>query len=459
MSPLDGRPVVTAAQMRAAEQLAIERGSSVAALMDHVGRAVAEVVRRIGGGGDVLVLCGSGNNGGDGYVAAAALKAAGIAVRVAASSPPRGEAAIAARAGWDGAVETLADAAPASVLVDALFGTGLNRALDDAVAAPLRRLVEGARLSVAVDVPSGVQADTGEVLGPVPAMAVTLALGAAKPAHLLQPAARLCGTVRVLDIGVTVDSDARVIARPTWTRPGPDSHKFNRGMVAVVRGRMAGAAHLAATAAMHAGAGYVVLLGASMPEAPYALVRKPLTDDALDDPRIGAVVIGPGLGRDEGMREPLDQALASDRPLVIDGDALRLLTPERIAARGGTTILTPHAGEFDALFGAGDGSKLDRARDAATRSGAVVVFKGPDTVIAAPDGRAILAGDANDWLSTAGTGDVLTGAIGAALSSGMPALDAAAAGVWLHGEAARRLGAAFIADELAVALKHARGML
>ncbi|MEH3121228.1 MAG: NAD(P)H-hydrate dehydratase [Sphingomonas phyllosphaerae] len=456
MIPIAGTPVLTAAQMRAAEDAAIATGTSVDTLMQRAGAGVADAVRRLAGVNEVLIVCGPGNNGGDGYVAAARLHAAGRKVRVAAAAEPRSPAAIAARALWTGPVEPLATAAPAPVLVDALFGTGLSRALDADIEVALKALAKHANLAIAVDVPSGVGTDDGALLGEVPTFHVTLALGAVKPALLLQPAAARCGAVRVVPIGVAVDSDTHVLAPPDLSAPAVDAHKFTRGMVAVVRGRMAGAAQLAAQAAMHSGAGYVELLGATIPGAPHALVRRRCDDAALADQRIGALLIGPGLGRDDEARALLDQALATDHPLIVDGEALHLVSPDRLRARAAPSILTPHAGEFAALFGKPAGSKLAAARQAAARAGAIVVFKGPDTVIAAPDGRAMLAGEASSWLSTAGSGDVLAGAIAAMLAGGRAPLGAAAAGVWLHAEAARRLGPAFIADELARALAGAR---
>ncbi|MEG8039345.1 NAD(P)H-hydrate dehydratase [Sphingomonas sp. LR60] len=456
MIPIAGTPVLTAAEMRAAEAAVIATGISVDTLMQRAGAGIADAVRRLAGVNEVLILCGPGNNGGDGYVAAARLHAAGRMVRVAASAEPHTPAAIAARALWTGAVEPLTTVSPAPVLVDALFGTGLSRALDSDTSDALGRLVAKANLAIAVDLPSGVSTDDGALLGDVPAFHATLALGAAKPAHLLQPAAARCGVVRMIPIGVGTESAVHALARPDFAAPPMDAHKFTRGMVAVVRGRMAGAAQLAARAAMHAGAGYVELLGATIPGAPHALVRRRCDAEALADPRITALLIGPGLGRNDEARALLDQALATDHPLVIDGDALHLISPERLAERNAPLILTPHAGEFAALFGAPTGNKLAAARDAAVRAQAIVVFKGPATVIAAPDGQAIMAGEATSWLSTAGTGDVLAGAIAAMLAGGHAQLDAAAAGVWLHAEAARRLGPAFIADELATALSGAR---
>ncbi|MEH3048432.1 NAD(P)H-hydrate dehydratase [Sphingomonas adhaesiva] len=453
MIPIFHQPILTAAEMRAAEDAS---GETPEALMARAGVAVAHAVDRLAANHAVLILCGPGNNGGDGYVAAARLAAMGRQVRVAAAGEPRAPAAIAARARWAGAVEPLVTAAPAPVVVDALYGTGLSRPLAQDEVAALIRLTNAAVLSIAVDLPSGVASDDGRLLGGVPAIDVTLALGAVKPSHLLQPAAARCGAVRLLELDIPIASNASVNGPEVLAPPRPDAHKFTRGMVAVVKGRMAGAAHLAAIAAMHAGAGYVALLGATMPGVPHALVRRPLDDEALSDPRIGALVIGPGLGRDDDMRGLLHRALATDSALVIDGDALHLVTPEQLKARGGTMILTPHAGEFAALFGTPVASKIDAARAAAARSGATVVFKGADTVIAGPDGRVVVAGEASGWLSTAGTGDVLAGAIAAMLSGGVSPVDAAAMGVWMHGAAARRLDTAFVADDLAHALSDVR---
>lgn len=462
MTPLAGTPVLTAEAMRTAEAAAIARGATVETLMDRAGHAVAEAVWRLGGGSSVLVLCGPGNNGGDGYVAARALAARGVSVRVAATGEPRTDAARQACAGWSGPVEALAEAAPAPVLVDALFGTGLSRPPGEEIARPLRRLVDAARLSFAVDVPSGVGSDDGAVLGILPRFDVTLALGAAKPAHLLQPSARLCGSVRILDIGVAVASTDIVMRRPALSAPDADAHKYSRGMVAVIAGAMPGAAALASEAAMRAGAGYLLLLGGHSGNIPHAIVRKEWNAEALEEKRIGAVLVGPGLGRDGNAPTRLDAAIASRHPLVIDGDALHLLGDRRlgqVSRRSGVTVLTPHAGEFASVFGKSD-NKAEAARNAARRAGCFIVFKGADTVIAGPDGRLRYAEPSNNWLSTAGTGDVLAGTIAAMLAGGQGApIDRVCAGVWLHAEAARRLGAAFIADDLAHALTAARASL
>lgn len=466
----EGAPVLTAAAMRAAEERAIAAGSSVAELMERAGAGVAEWVHRLAAGSEVLILCGPGNNGGDGYVAARVLAQRGMAVRVAALGEPKTEAAAAARAAWGGPVEAMPRGLPdgssyAPVVVDAVFGTGLTGPVDAGTAEAISALAGYTKLSIAVDIPSGLDPDCSRKLQFSFGVDVTLALGALKPAHVLLPTAADCGTVRVIDIGLGLDeigsprenvSAVETISAPWGTQPSIWSHKFTRGMVAVVSGPMHGASELAARAAYRAGAGYVLLLTGGLPNPPHAIVRQRWSAEALDDQRIGAVVIGPGLGRDERAQEKLDAALASDRPLVIDGDALHLLDLAALKDRAAPVVLTPHAGEFDALFGAGTGSKIERAQDAARRANAVVVFKGADTVIAAPNGWVNVAAMGSPWLSVAGTGDVLAGAIAAMLAQrSWDLLGAVSAGVWLHGEAARMLDRCFVADELADALPHA----
>ncbi|WP_294304567.1 NAD(P)H-hydrate dehydratase [uncultured Sphingomonas sp.] len=460
MIPIDGLPVLTAAEIRAAEQAAMVGDATEATLMDRAGSAIAQAAARLAAGREILVLCGPGNNGGDGYIAAAALKRQGLAVRVAASEAPRSAGARRAAEIWGGAVESLNGAEPAPVLVDAIFGTGLSRPLSGEVQDTLIRLAGAAWLRIAVDLPTGIATDNGKALSKVPQFDVTLALGAVKPSHLLQPAASVMGEVRLLDIGVATRSHARTLTRPNLPEPDANSHKYSRGMVAVVAGSMSGASELAALAALRAGAGYVLHLASaevSGSAAPHAIVRRPYTADALGEDRISAIVIGPGLGRDDDASTRLRAALASGQPLVIDGDALRLIELEMLAKHDGLKILTPHGGEFIHLFGEVTDDKLSATRRAARQSGAVVVHKGADTVIAAPDGRAILCPEASPWLSTAGTGDVLAGATAAMLAVGLEPLAAAEAGVWLHARAARRLGKAFIADDLADALSAVRG--
>ncbi|MBN8814831.1 MAG: NAD(P)H-hydrate epimerase [Sphingomonas sp.] len=477
MIPINGQPILTAAQMRAAEERAIAAGSSVEGLMERAGAGVAEAVRRLAAGSPVLILCGPGNNGGDGYVAARVLKANGVDVRVAATGEPKTEAAILARTRWDGPTEPIDTAAACSLIVDSIFGTGLRDALDDSLAEQVGKLGKQARLTIAVDLPSHVATDTGQVFNEdrIPPADLTLALGAVKPAHLLMPAAEYCGAVRLIDIGIDsylVHPDEPlplVIQRPEFFLPTQLSHKYSRGLVVVIAGRMPGAAHLAAKAAAHAGAGYLVLFGdqGEPTGLPDAIVRREWDPTALNDLVAGkanvVIVIGPGLGRDEEAREKLAAAIGTGRALVIDGDALHLLDDAAFAnfARRDwrdSVVMTPHTGEFSAAFGNWSGTKINAAREAAARASATVVFKGPDTVIAGRDGSTVVTLAGSKWLSTAGSGDVLAGTIAAAICS-CAHDDDAAAGVWMHGEAARRLGGAFIADDLARELSAVRALL
>jgi hydroxyethylthiazole kinase-like uncharacterized protein yjeF len=452
---MNGRPILTAAETRAAEEAVFATGVGVEQAMESAGGVVAEAAWRYAGRVPTLVLCGPGNNGGDGYVVARLMKARGLKVRVAASGEPKTDAARAMRARWDGPVEALADAAPAPLLIDALFGTGLARPLDPAIAAPLERLAKAARLRIAVDLPSGVGTNDGALLGPGIAYEMTVALAVLKPAHRLQPAAALMGRLVVGDIGIAGTSRLAEIGRPCLPAPGPTDHKYTRGHVVVAEGAMPGAALLSAMAAQRGGAGYVTLAGRGQ-GGPAAIVRRdtPLGDILADD-RVGAALVGPGLGRDAAAQLLLDIALASGKRLVLDADALVLL-----AGTGplpGTPILTPHEGEFAKLFGTLPGNRVDRARAAAGRSQAVVVLKGPDTVVAAPDGRAAIAAPAPGWLASAGTGDVLAGLIAANRARGLDPFAAACAGVWLHGRAAELAGAGLIADDLIAHLAQALG--
>lgn len=453
MTPLIG-PVLTAAEMRAAEAASMAAGTSVDDLMARAGRALADAVWRFGSGRPVLVLCGPGNNGGDGYVAARQLRAKGVAVRLAALSPPATEVAQRAAATWADEIEHLSDAPSAPVLLDCLFGTGLTRPLSDDLAARLRQLRADALMVIAADLPSGVGTDNGQALGAMPAD-ITVALGALKPAHLLQPAAQLCGHRYVADIGISIGSSAMVAARPQLAAPGPTDHKYTRGLVGVLAGQMAGAASLSAAAAARAGAGYVMVADGQAAGLPLSIVHRAFTE-VLSDPRLSALVVGPGLGHDSAARPKLAAALATPVPLVLDADALHLVEPAVLRRRVAPTLLTPHAGEFAALFGdAGGENKLDQARHAAAQTGATIIFKGADSVIAAPDGQARIAPYASAWLASAGTGDVLAGIGGAMLARGLAPLQAAEAALWLHNRAASLAGPGLIADDLLTMLPKA----
>jgi hydroxyethylthiazole kinase-like uncharacterized protein yjeF len=439
--------------MRAAEERAIALGTPVETLMERAGTAAAEAIRRFAGPLPALILCGPGNNGGDGYVVARALRAAGLDVRVAATGEPKTPAARAARESWGGPVGVIADAEPAPLLVDSLFGTGLARPLDGDLVATWEALAGPARVNAAIDLPSGVATDDGALLSPVPRCDLTVTFQTLKPAHLLQPAAHLMGRIVVADIGIDAASDLHEIGRPSLAAPGPDSHKYTRGYVMVLAGEMPGAAALTAAAAARAGAGYVrIFADSALRDLPHAIVQTPGKPGRyLDDPRVDVRVVGPGLGAGKEAEARLRAALISAAPSVLDGDALGLVATaglEMLKSAADIPILTPHEGEFRALFGDGAGSKVDRARAAAATAGAVIVYKGPDTVVAAPDGRAAIHASAVHWLATAGTGDVLAGIVAARLASGLAPFEAACAGVWLHARAAALAGPFLIADDL-----------
>ena len=443
------RAILTAAAMRAAERSAIDGGRSVEALMERAGHALAEAVRLLAGSGEVLLLCGPGNNGGDGYIAARHLGEMGFAVRVAATGAPRTDAAQAAAKRWGGPVETLADAPPAPILVDCLFGTGLKKPLEVSVSDRLIEFANAARLTIACDLPSGVEADSGALLSPIPGFDLTVALGALKPAHRLLPAMPSMGRVAVADLGLDTASEWHEIAAPILPALKPGGHKYDRGLVHLLAGQMPGAIALAARAAAAGGAGYVrVSTSRNIDNLPSAIVQTETAE--VNDPRIGCLLVGPGLG---DIPPVLTLALTSRAPIVIDADAIALVgEPDRL--KGQDAILTPHDGEFAKLFGDLPGTKPERALEAAQVSGAVVVCKGADTLVAAPDGRLGFAPPSPAWLASAGTGDVLAGLIAAMRARGLQAFEAAAAAVWLHGRAAERAGRGMIADDLIAAIPH-----
>lgn len=451
--------ILCAGQMRDAEQALIDGGESVAGLMERAGRGAAEYVWRMAAGRAVSVLCGPGNNGGDGYVIARVLAQRGLPVVVIAPLAPAGEAAKAARENWGG--EPVAHA-HGDVLVDCLFGTGLTRPLSDGLHALLLELAAAHDRRIAIDLPSGVESDSGALLvDRLPAYDLTIALGAWKFAHWLMPASARMGERRLVDLGIAeVAGAARLIGRPRLAAPPADAHKYSRGLLAVIGGAMPGAGVLAARAAMHAGAGYVKLFAAHRsPATPDELVVEdaPL-DEALADGRIDALLIGPGLGRSSEGKVRLINVLQADLPTVCDADALTLLDPGLLEGRSAPLVLTPHDGEFARLckaFAIGDAQRKGRAAALARATGAAVVVKGPDTLVAARHAPLLLAPPAPNWLSTAGTGDVLAGMIASRLATHADPERAAAEAVWLHGEAARRAGAAFIAGGLIDAIPEA----
>ncbi|QYE34264.1 NAD(P)H-hydrate dehydratase [Polymorphobacter sp. PAMC 29334] len=450
-------PVLDAGEMRAAEAALFAGGIDPLDLMERAGAAAARAVLAFASPRDVVVACGTGNNGGDGYVAARHLAIAGVAVRVAATGEPATANARAMAARWGGAVEPIASAKPANVLVDAVFGIGLSRPVEPGLAGELARLAAAAHVVVALDVPSGLFTDDGG--GESIAADLTVSFGALKPVHLL--AAARCGRVVVADIGIDA-SRARTwgTAPPPSFEPAADSYKYARGAVLTLGGPagQGGAARLAARAALRGGAGLSMIacpagaLAENAARLDAVMVRE--ADDAaavtalLARHRFAAIAAGPGLG--DG-RARLGAVLASGLPLVLDADVFTLFAGDPAglaAALAGPAVLTPHEGEFVRLFGDLPGSRLDRVRAAAAKVGAVVLLKGAATVIAAPDGRAAINTHATPWLATAGSGDVLTGVIAACLAQGYDAFDAACAGAWLHGDAGRRCGAGLIAEDL-----------
>lgn len=454
--------ILTVDQMRAAEQALIDAGSSVDALMQIAGRGAAEWVWRTAGHHRITVLCGPGNNGGDGYVIAEAIREKGGRVSVVAAVEAKTDAARNARALYGGEVLGPDAGIHGEVLVDCLFGSGLARPLTPEHLDLIGQLAARHRHCIAIDIPSGVQSDSGMLLNEgLPDYDLTVSLGAWKFAHFLMPAAAKMGRQRLVGIGVgQVDGAARRIVRPALLAPPADAHKYRRGLLAVVGGEMFGAALLACEAAQGAGAGYVKLFGERPPNAPAGLVvDSGHLSDVLTDHRNTAILAGPGLGRHADAREKLATALADPVPAVLDADALVLLGARQLSERTAPVIATPHEGELVALertFSVdGAGTKVERAVALARASGMVIVAKGPDTVIAAPDGRIACAVRATSWLSTAGTGDVLAGAIASRLATGCDAFEAACEGVWLHSEAARLCRPAFDAGELAGAIPDA----
>ena len=442
---MNGRPILTAEAMRAAERRAFDGGTSVEQLMERAGAGLAEAAYRFAGAMDALILCGPGNNGGDGYVAARLLAGRGVQVRLAALTEPKSDAAKWARSRWTGEVEELsADTRGSPLLIDALFGTGLTRGLDEPVSLLLSELVHEAVVAIACDLPSGVETDSGELLNPLHDYDMTVAFGALKPAHLLHPAMHKCGRLVLADIGIAASDEWHEIARPELPPLDPGGHKYDRGLVHALAGTMPGAIALAAKSAARAGAGYVrVSTSKPIDGLPSSIVQ--IDHAPVNDERIGCLLVGPGLG---DVPQVLTLALTSQAPKVLDADALTHLgDPERL--RRQDAIVTPHEGEFRKLFGEIAGTKPERAIEAARRSGAVVVYKGPDTLVAAPDGRVGFAPRAHPWLASAGTGDVLAGLIAAMRARGLDAFDAASAGVWIHGRAAEIAGPQLIADDLA----------
>lgn len=455
------RQVLSASQMRDAEQALFDAGMSVSDLMEIAAGGAAEWVRRIAGGRSVTVLCGPGNNGGDGYVIARRLREAGNAVQIVAPMEPKTDAAKTARKLWGAAVETSGGEVRGEVLVDCLFGTGLARPLEPEHALLLRDLAGRHTIRIAIDLPSGVDSDSGALLNDrLPTYTATIALGAWKFAHWSLPARAQMGVMRLIPIGIeAIGGAAQLIARPKLRAPKADAHKYTRGLLAVVGGEMQGAGLLASEAAQRSGAGYVKLLTEveSVEGGPALVIERGPLSEALADDRIKAMLVGPGLGRSEKASQRLSAVMSQQKPVVLDGDALVLLRPEMLS-QDCVVLATPHDGELDALcrsFSVIAEGRKERAVALARVSGMIVCAKGPDTIIASPKGDIAIAPSSTSWLSVAGSGDVLAGIAASRMACGADPFPAACEAVWLHGEAARRCGAFFTAFDLAHAVSDA----
>lgn len=481
--------LLTTAEMAEADRLTIAAGVPGVELMENAGRAVADAAGALPGR-RVVVVAGPGNNGGDGFVAARYLAERGYIVRVSFVGDLKklkGAAALAAKR-WSGKVEQASPASLANcdIIIDALFGAGLDRDVEDLPRVMIEAMNATATLVVAVDLPSGVNGTTGAIMGAAVKAARTVTFFRRKTGHLLLPGRLHCGVLQVADIGIPASvldaiKPAAFVNRPAlWGRsfpaPRADGHKYSRGHAVVVSGGLSttGAARLAARGALRAGAGLVTI--ASPREAlninaatSLAVMVRPVDGPAeltafLADKRRNAVVLGPGGGVGPAMREQVAAALAATAAVVLDADALSSFAGDAdglaslIAKRAGAaTILTPHEGEFARLFKAIHEdhhvlAKLEKTCLAARTIGATVLLKGPDTVVASPDGRASIADNAPPTLATAGSGDVLAGIIAGLIAQGMPAFEAASAAVWLHGDAANDFGPGLIAEDLSEAL-------
>lgn len=444
--------LLTAEESRAADQAAIASGLSADTLMENAARAVADLVCQQYKPCPVAVICGPGNNGGDGALAAQLLK----------------------NRGWQVTAVKLADFIPdalngQALIIDAIFGTGLSRVIDAASHKAIDAVNASLLPVVAIDIASGVNADTGEIMGNAVRAAHTVTFVRPKPGHVLLPGKAHTGAVHVYDIGISGENikpryflNTPDLWKSVFPSPAPDAHKYTRGHALIIGGGMAttGAARLAGVAALRAGAGLVSIACTTDALPIYAMtltaaMTKPVRnlgelESLLADKRVTASLIGPGCGVNEITLQETLHILSHKKPCVLDADAISVFhdNPKQLfSAVIGPTVMTPHESEFKRLFNL-EGPKPDRAQKAAQKSSAVVLLKGSDTVIAAPDGRAAINANAPVWLATAGSGDVLSGIITGLLAQGMPAFEAACAAAWLHGEAANHFGPGLISEDL-----------
>ena len=464
--------LLSVSEMYEADKGAVSTGIASETLMENAGKAVAEAIEDRWEKRSVTILCGPGNNGGDGFVVARHLGGAGWQVRVALLGDVgalKGDAKTNAGR-WKGKIEPLSTAVleDAELVVDALFGAGLSRDIKGTVCEVMEAI--GDRPVVAVDVPSGVDGDSGAIRGMALHAHLTITFFRRKPGHLLLPGRTHCGETLVADIGIpdTVLTDIAPAlaandpniwaARFPW--PRLEDHKYSRGHAVITGGcHLTGAARLAARSAQRVGAGLVTAIVPSEALLVYKITLSTALVHAFPDTasfaeyvgerRVTACLVGPGNGI-SGTQERVLAALRIEKPVVLDADALTVFenaTPLLTEAITGPCVLTPHDGEFARLFDT-QGDKLTRVRRAAAQSGAVVVLKGADTVIAAPDGRAVINDNAPPDLATGGSGDVLSGLVTGLLAQRQDPFVAACTAVWLHGAAAAAFGPGLVADDV-----------
>ena len=465
--------LLTSEQMDAADRLTTGRGTAGFVLMQRAGQGAAAIIRELYKPQKTLVLCGPGNNGGDGYIIARLLKDAGFDVSVWSLVPDENLNGDARKAFefWGGKCDGVFENQP--LIVDAVFGTGFNKELEDQIVSLFKQIEKSKSVVIAVDIPSGVCGSTGEAAPATLKATHTITFARKKIGHCLVPGRDYCGRVHIVDIGVSQNAVGEAgfaafenhpdLWKAQFPHKKPDDHKYKHGHAVIVGAtKMTGATRLAAEACARIGAGLTTVIAPQEAGGVYRRTLPPhvivedrgngLTGHLADDRR-NAVLIGPGAGLEDvaALQTDIIDVLKSQKMIVLDADAITAFQTDReklYSMLNKRCILTPHEGEFSRLFPGMTGIKTKRAQEAARRTGAIIVVKGPDTVIAAPDGRLVVNTNAPPWLATAGTGDVLAGIVTGLAAQGMESFDAACAAVWMHGEAARLFGEGLVASDI-----------